>query len=328
MEKEQLIAYVFQSKIFSEWHYFKFHFNFYKLGLEHPFAKSIIEALINVEKVIPGFAYNIIDRLASLSGRERHLPHYEQLLQVLAEIYVFNQAANYFSSNDNVKFIYEPTSGDSRKNPEFVIETNNYSVGIEVKQPSLINHINKRGEKPYQVSIRIPHFVDSLSEMLGRENITLPRDNPVKDFLISANGKFESFKESSNFYSVLFIVWDDFVYEPISALIGNPSGLFTEGSFAQHADGRPYDFPNVDAVFIDRHLRQFINASCDTELLYQKKHAMEYGNKTEFPFKVIIPNPIGQRIPDEITDCFQVWSCNPKLGAEYVPSDFITWFKF
>jgi len=268
----------------------------------------------------------MIDRLASISGKEGYLPHYEQLLQVLAEIYIFNQAATYFHKEDEVEFIYEPTRGDSRKNPEFIIKTKDYDIGIEVKQPSLIEHINKRGEKPYQVSIRLP-FVDTLGERFGRENITLPRDNPVKDFLISADAKFKNFKKSKNFFSVLFIIWDDFIYEPISALIGEPSGLFREDSFAKDCNGNPLNFVNVDAVFIDRHLIQFINASRDSELLYQKKHAMDYGYKKEFPYKVVIPNPTGQKIPDEIIDCFQMWSCSHELGAEYVPSDFIMWFR-
>ena len=55
------------------------------------------------------------------------------------------------------------------------------------------------------------------------EATTLPRDDPVKDFLVSANAKFEHFKKADapNFVGVLVIVWDDFIWQdqPISPLI-------------------------------------------------------------------------------------------------------------
>jgi hypothetical protein len=63
--------------------------------------------------------------------------------------------------------------------------------------------------------------------------MTLPRDNPVKDFLVSADAKFEHFKETdANFIGVLVIIWDDFIYEPISSLISESAGRGRSG--AQH----------------------------------------------------------------------------------------------
>lgn len=92
---------------------------------------------------------------------------------------------------------------------------------------------------------------------------TLPRDNPVKDFLISADEKFRNFKREGNFYSVLFIIWDDFIYEPISAFLAKPAGLFLEDSFARDGAGKALRFKNVDAVFLDRQLTQFMNSAGD-----------------------------------------------------------------
>jgi hypothetical protein len=45
--------------------------------------------------------------------------------------------------------------------------------------------------------------------------VLLPRDNPVKDFLLSADAKFAAFKaQHLTFTSALVIVWDDFIQEP------------------------------------------------------------------------------------------------------------------
>jgi len=38
-------------------------------------------------------------------------------------------------------------------------------------------------------------------------SITYPRDNPVEDFLHSADVKFEGFRDDPAFYGALFIVW-------------------------------------------------------------------------------------------------------------------------
>lgn len=307
----------------NKWHWFKYHFQFYKYGIEHPFAKSIVDAMLNIEKKIDGYSVSTINRMAELSGKEKYEPHYEQLLQICSEIYVINQASKYFYDTDAI-FKYEPSCGDSKKNPEITIQLKDCSIGIEVKQPSLFNHIRKRGSNSLQVSTRVPDLLDILKEKYN-ENITLPRDNPVKDFLISANGKFRNFTSDKSFYSILFIIWDDFIYEPISALLGEPSGLLLEGSFAKDKDGKSLKFENIDAVFLDRQLVQIINATRDEPLLYNKTHAMDYGLKNEFPYKVVIPVNKDRVLPAEILDCFQVWNLEPSLGAEYNPSDLILW---
>ncbi|MCF8010746.1 MAG: hypothetical protein K9L17_05530 [Clostridiales bacterium] len=321
MKKQEIIHQILSSNICKEWHWFKYHFDFYKSGLEHPFARAIIEALYNIELRINGVAKVLIDRIASINGKEKYLPHYEQLLQICSEIYVLNQAVNYFTQQE-VEFLYEPSLGVSNKNPEFIIKNNNYSVGIEVKQPSLINHMQQRNQNPYQIATRAMGKKD----IFQGGKVTLPRDNPVKDFLISADEKFSSFKKTNNFFGVLFIIWDDFIYEPISALIGKPYGLFLEGSFAKDKNGHKLDFENVDAVFIDRQLTQFLNAAADRPLLYGKSHAMDYGSEKDFPFKVKLQNPRGSDIPREIMNCYHIVDWAPELGAEYNPNDFIFWF--
>ena len=326
MKKKELISTFLKSDMFTKWHWFYYHFNFYNLNSEHPFAKSLIDSILNIEDKINGFANETIKRIASISGKEKHLPHYEQLLQICSEIYIINQATNCI--DHSVTFDYEPTSGDSKKNPEIIMNYAKFSIGIEVKQPSLIGHINKRASNPVQLSTRTPFPIKSFEEIYNTKGITLPRDNPVKDFLISANSKFEEFKKKENFFSILFIVWDDFIYEPISALLGEPSGLFKENSFAKDKSGKRLKFEFVDAVFIDRNLSNIIKGTRDEPLWDNKKNVMDYGKKTEFPFKVIIRNPdsnFSDKIPEEVLQCFQTYELSPYLGAEYIPSDLIHW---
>ena len=125
---------------------------------------------------------------------------------------------------------------------------------------------------------------------------------------------------------MLFIVWDDFIYEPISAMLGKPSGLFMEDSFAENDNGEKLAFNNIDAVLLDRHLINIIRSTRDEQLYDNKKHAMDYGSKDEFPYKVIIRTPhINTNIDESIIDCFQLKELRPELGAEYNPSDFIFW---
>ena len=158
-------------------------------------------------------------------------------------------------------------------------------------------------------------------------DITLPRDNPVKDFLISANEKFDVFKaEHELFQGVLAIVWDDHIYEPISSLLNEASGLFTERSFAKDENGNVLHFPNVDAVVLIRHLHQLVRAAGDRPLPDSLKHAMDYGRDGEFPPKAYIPNPHGAGVSEKVQEAFQAYPPSPTMGSEYVPSNVVWWF--
>lgn len=322
MEKYELIDIILKSDIFKKWHWYSFHFQFYALGCEHPFAGSLVDAILDIDNKINGYAISVVHKIASISGREKYRPHYEQLLQICSEIYVISQAARYFSDSSYV-FRYEPTS-ISLKNPKIIIESPAFRLGLEVKQPSLLDHMEKRSHNMLQ----LPHRLDIKPEDIDA-GITLPRDNCVKDFLISSDDKFKGFKElDSNFTSILFIVWDDYIFEPISALLGEPSGLLQDTSFAVDPLGNRLTFCNVDAIILDRQMIQFILATRTEPLLYGKSHAMEYGTVDKFPYKVIIPNPVGKPIINDIRNCFQVRDINDiELGAEYIPSDGITWFR-
>jgi hypothetical protein len=287
VKKNDLYLYAFDSLIFKQWHWFRWHFSHKLYGGEHPLAEAVVQVCLEVEKTLPGFAKGMIDRIASISGREKYEPHYEQLLQVLAELQVIRQVITY-TWPYTVKFQWEPTVGNSKKNPELTIQAGYDVVGIEVKAPSLFQHIRTRGKNDVQLVTRNLFPKDKIPS----ESTTLPRDNPIKDFLTSANEKFESFKQQNeDFVGLLIIVWDDFIYEPITALLSPMSGLFTEKSFALDKTGKPIRFENVDGVVLIRHLHQLINATRDEPFIDHCQGPLDYGRDGEFPPKVFIPNP-------------------------------------
>jgi hypothetical protein len=121
---------------------------------------------------------------------------------------------------------------------------------------------------------------------------------PTKDFLASADAKFEPFKAQGPCQSVLVIVWDDFIYEPITSLTSAPAkGLLTPQSFAKSADNVPLTFPHIDAVIVIRHLTYFIKAAREQPLV-ERSHAFDFGDDTALS-NVLIPVPGGLRPADE-----------------------------
>ena len=323
MTRAQIIDYILKSDIFKKWHFFNYHFDFYNKGLEHPLAKSIVDLTFELESVLPKSGINYIDKIASINDKKNETKHYDQLMQVLAELLIVHKAATY-KWGDNIKLAYEPTAGNPNKNPELTIATDLLEIGIEVKAPEFNKKHNERATKPQQIPSR-----SDIIKIVDKEETMLPRDNPVKDFLISANKKFEEFKIANpNFYSVLVIVWDDFIYEPISAISSPQAGLFTLNSFAKDDDGNILQFPNLDCVILTRHLLPIKCGTRDENLPDFSQHPLDYGREGEFPFKVFIQNPWNNlEMPQEVIDCFQVLKPGPELGAEYLPSDFITWFN-
>jgi hypothetical protein len=321
MERNEIIQYALQTDIINKWHYFQYHFNFYFKGYEHVLCKSIIDACLSCEKVLTNVGKTFIDRIAAINGKERFIPHYEQLLQTLAELLIVEKSLSHNWGPETV-FAHEPITSVSKKNPEINICTKGITIGIEVKCPQLIEHARNRGARSVQLPSR-----SSLVEYYAKDNITLPRDNPIKDFLASADEKFKPFKSlDPNYYGVLVIVYDDFIVEPISALLSETSGLFTLKSFAANKDGTIRKFENVDCVIITRHLLPIMRGTRDEPMSDFFVHPLDYGERDLFPFKVHIPNPFtGSRVLDSVADCFQTYTLSPELGAEYVPSQHINW---
>lgn len=320
MNKEELFTHILDSNIFKTWHWFNWHFQHTLKGVPQPFADSLIEACLICEKIIPGFAISMIDNIASISGREKDERQYEQLIQRLAELHIIKQILTYNWPNQP-KFQWEPTTHLSKKNPEITIAIERKIIGVEVKAPSLLQHYKNLRANSTQLLSRA-RDVGELK--VSGETIVLPRDNPIKDFLISANGKFQPFKnENPEFLGVLVIVWDEAIKEPLSALLSPASGLLTKNSFAKDEQGNPLSFPNIDCIVIVSHLHQIMRATKDEALLDYSRHAFDYGSRDGIPFKVLIP--LSPAIPESFLDCMQVYLPDPHLGSEYMPSDFIWW---
>jgi len=322
MEREEIIKLIMNTSIVNDWHWFRYHFNFYNIDMEHPFAKSIVDSLYDIGKKINGAEIDIIKKLSSFHGEVKNLNHYEQLMQILAELIIIHKSAT-FDWKEFERFEYEPITQYSKQNPELNIHLKHNIIGIEVKSPTILEHQKNRENNPFQLTSRFPELL----ELIPKEKTTFPRDNPIKDFLISADKKFSSFKEIySNYISVLYIVWDDFIYEPISALICEPYGLFMSESFAKDKNGEKLKFRNLDYVIISRHRFQFHQFAGERPFPYQILHPLDYGNKNCFPFKVIIKNPNSTVDSTmDLLDCFQVYNPSLELGAEYYPQDIITW---
>lgn len=321
MERNEIIDKILNSVLISEWHWFSYHFSFYFNDKEHPFAKSIVDLLYNISQKDIKAGNDLLKKLVSISGKEKDIKHYEQLLQVLSEILILNQVYTY-NWGDFYQFEYEPKIGKSNKNPEINITTHDYVIGLEVKCPSLFGFQEERKKNIYQLPSR-----NEFNEVLKDVSKTLPRDNPVKDFLQSANDKFKNFKlDVPNYISVLYIVWDDYIYEPISALLSKPHGLFESDSFAKESDGSSMTFPNVDCVIISRHMYQFQMMAAESIYAYGLKHPLDYGSIDTYPFKVIIKNPNSNAIiPKTVIECLQTTYFTNQLGAEYCPTDLIMW---
>jgi hypothetical protein len=315
-----------KSDIMQQWHWFAYHFGTLNApGWEHPLAASIINGLVICDRAMPGYAQTFITRLASIGGREKHLPDYEQLLQQLAELHVVLQVIS-FDWPGGAEFAAEPTAEASRKNPEITVRHEGFVYGIEVKAPALQTHIKARNANSTQVPARL--FTPEMLATLERpdEAMTLPRDNPVKDFLRSADAKFAAFKsEVGNFIGILVIVWDDHIYEPISSLLHESSGLLTPNSFDKDATGAPVPYTNVDGVLVLRHLHQLVRAAGDQPLIDGCAHALDYGTGEEFPFKVFMQNPKAREVPEIIRRCLQGLPPCPEMGAEYTPKDLVWW---
>jgi len=277
----------------------------------------------------------MIDRIASVSGKEKDIRHYEALLQQLAELFILRQVLSFPWSFEAV-FDWEPGSRAGKKNPEIIVRGGPIDIAYEVKAPGLINYASEHRQKKIQVADRGQGLKQIAETFMGVNNVSLPRDNTLKDFLISANDKFSVVKaEGKPLCGLLVVLWDDFIYEPISSLVSPNSGLLTPQSFLRDkATEKVVKFPSVDGVVVIRHLRQFMNACVDgyvraahLPLLYGCRHAMDFDYGLENSPKVFIPNPYGGVVCQEALSCLQAVPLSPDLPDAYRPSELIFWFN-
>lgn len=305
------------------WHWFSYHMCFLP---PHPFAQSIIDACVDCEARLPGLGRQLIRDIGLIGGIGHHEPHYDQLMQKLAEILVLRQLLA-LPWPEGTTFEHEPALSADGKRPELKVQTPGQTYLFEVKAPSLLAHQRQRAANDLQAPVRLfPR--EMLGQLAGAGGLTLPRDNPVKDFLIDTEAKFAPFKAAGPVISVLVIVWDDFIYEPITVLTQERCGLLTDNSYHQTEKGKAITFPSIDAVVLIRHLMYFKNAAADEPLL-ERGHAFDFGDNDALP-NVFVPVTGGQAVPDFIQKGLRAFPLDDPLlarAAEYRPVEMVFWIN-
>lgn len=290
-------------------------------------AEAIIEAITQVDKHSPDFSTEFVEKLAGLGGREKDRDQYEQILQLLSELLIAKKLVGTQWPSPQRLTASARVSGTS-KDIEMLVESADLRIGYEVKTPKVLDQACKRAEADLLIQTRLPSpVIADLSA--SKENVLLPRDNAIKDFLASADAKFTGFKAAfSNFFSVLVIVVEDAaIQETISAIAGPVAGLLTDRSFAKKQDGTHPLYSNVDAVVLVRHTNIFVDGLAERGFAHAKKSILDYGS-FGYPWKVIIQNPFGAPVPQIAAAALDAVPLDPykayELGKEYIAMDAIT----
>ena len=315
----ETIKAAFLERIPSEYSHHMLSYFSYSLarGDELPFTSALIGALDKVDSFAPGYSNEMLSRIAAIENIGES--QYESILSILAEIYVTSGLCEKADVEDGyLQFKHEPAVGH-QKNPEFEVRVNGQWCAIEVKTPCLIQHGRLRANNDWQVGIRLP------SGGLPFENVTQPRDNPVKDFLISAEQKFAAYEiYRPEAIRILAIIWDDFSNEPIAALTSPESGLLTTQSFHRDDQGNAVRYSHIDGVLVIRHKHQLVRATRCKPLADGVEHAFQY-HHNGFPPKAYIECH-GGRIPTP--DLMSALNARPIAecsGADFNPAEIIMW---
>lgn len=281
------------------WHWLSYHFLPYNDGYEHFLSAAIVESCVEIEAFLPGYTDKFSARLASLSGKEKYIPHYEQIIQLLSELYVIRHLVS--QGHEGASFVHEPIAVGSPKNPELEMKMNGMTFYFEVKCRQYIEHHNNRGGAAIEIPSRAEGILDLVNELNAEgKSISLPRDNVVKDFLVSANKKFSGFKKQNHdAVCVLVIIWDDFAYEPISSLLNEASGLLTERSFFRE-DGEAVIFKYIDSILIVRQSHHLVRATRNLLPTDGLRHPLDWGKKGAVLPKALIPVA---ELSSDLVDC-------------------------
>ncbi|MCH8855088.1 MAG: hypothetical protein IIA03_02315 [Proteobacteria bacterium] len=130
------------------WHWFSYHFSMLP---PHPLGRSVIDACADCETKLPGLGFQFIKDIAAICGKERHEPHYDQLVQKLAELLVLRQLL-VLDWPAGTTFQHEPAVSAKGKRPELRVVTPGRSFLFEVKAPSLLEHTRSRQTNAFQLN--------------------------------------------------------------------------------------------------------------------------------------------------------------------------------
>jgi hypothetical protein len=246
-------------------------------------------------------------------------------LQVLAEILVIERVLG-LPWPENTMFFLEP-AGRTGKRPELMVRTPDHQFLFEVKSPSLLDHQEKRASNGIQLPHRGLVPLEQIDKLVPDQSVTLPRDTPVKDFLVSSEKKFSDFPTVSG-ANISVIVWDDYIYEPIGSLVGIRGGLLTLDTWYIDSSGDPVTYPSVDGIVLIRHMTYFQRALADDDLI--DRHGLfDFGSDAALP-NVFIQNPKGREVPESIKMGLRAIDIEDKRlahMADYHVQDYVFWMR-
>ena len=143
--------------------------------------------------------------------------------------------------------------------------------------------------------------------------------------LVSAEEKFGDFEQADG-ANVLIIVWDDYIYEPITSLVNERTGLLMEGSYFRDVEDNAIEFPNVDGVIVIRHLSYFYEGLADRPLP-DRAGPFDFGGAEALP-NVAFPTRWGRDVPAFIYNGLRAVDFRDeglKVFADYRPQDVVMW---
>ncbi|WP_282154846.1 SEC-C domain-containing protein [Cytobacillus gottheilii] len=332
MNKAEMLQYLlkkipdYSSKKNLDNHGFQFALYVYPFvfkGKVHPFIDNFLNVLEFIDTKVPDYSKVTIDKISKVSKKQ-----FEQVIQIFGEIIVLKQLVSNSIPNT---ITLEPTARKNGKNPEYRGEIIDKYFALEVKTASLFDFALNR-----QAGLQITAQLNDIDYKFLAETGKVVNSNSLKilDYLKSANEKFTQYRQNveyQNDFTLLFIIWDDYINEPISAIINSNCGLFTKKTFYSKSN-----FDNVDGVIVIRHIHQFfrglqyaeyVHYNAQNKQEYEMPDWFDYNNPMTHP--VFIQNPYGRKIPvhyimDRL-NALPFRESTEAVAAEYKPTDFIDW---
>lgn len=296
----------------------------YHLGRLTPFGQHLLAALVDCEERVPQLGYRFVKELHAVKYVPTALDpaawkaRFEELVQKFAEILVARALCTIdWPAGTVIEF--EPLNKSNGKRPEFSVRTPERLWLFEVKCPSFIAHQQNRAVNPHQLPIR--GFMRDAPHMAG-ETVTLPRDNTIKDFLVSAQQKFAGF-DTVDVTGILVIVWDLNMYEAISVLMHPQAGLLTENSWFKVNDAT-VTFPEVDGVIVLNRLEQLKQGAQER---IDHIDPFELGGPDALP-STWCPNLGVNDLDAKIAAGFDAFRHEGAgIAADYSIMDYVMWFE-
>lgn len=304
------------------------HWLDYHLAKPSALGLQLLEALATCELIAPSLGFQLARELAEIPYAQNKIGQqmFEHLLQKLIEVTVLRTLVS-IDWPEGTVFLHEPTNPVSNKRPEFVIDTPERVFVFEVKCPGLLDHQHKRTKNPRQFPARTMLSKSEIRERalpLFAGDATLPQDNKLKDFLVSAEEKIAAFQSAKPQIGVLVVAWDGYMYEPISSFNHAESGLFTEASFYKDASGLRVPFTAIDGVIILNHLTLMHQA---TQEIYDQHRPNVFVLERNCPSpNVWCQNIGGGSMPEFVLKAFDAVAAESMaMFADYSPTEFVMW---